>query len=409
MFENIIGLDPIVTDLRRDIAAATLPRSLLLAGPRYGGKGSLALELARVLTCREDGRWGCACRSCTLQRSLQHHDTIMVGDRYFDLEIAASVDAFVREPRPGTAYLLLRAVRKLIRRFDPMLLPESRAKKAETLVATVEELIQQIEPTDGEPEPWHRLKESVFRSFPGALGDSVEKLQAQLPHDPVPVDLVRAIASWAHVSSAGGAKVVIIEEAHQLQDAARNAMLKVLEEPPPDVSLILTSSRRTAIIPTLLSRLRVYPVPERTPHAQKEVLERIFRVPVADQAPLGEFFRHRNAAARTWRDLAATIIVTLPEPDGLARLLPLIREQFATASPRKGAEYLFDALLEELRDALRSEESPAYRRGVTAMSEAIRSHWDRIATRNMNPLSVVESLLVTLRGYAIGEGIEGDR
>jgi DNA polymerase III subunit delta' len=409
MFENIIGLDPIVSDLRRDISAGTLPRSILLAGPRYGGKGSLALELARVLTCREEGRWGCSCRSCTLQRSLQHHATILVGDRYFDLEIAASADAFSREPRPGTAYLLLRAVRKLVRRFDPMLLPDTRVKKAESLVAAVEELIQQIEPTDGEPEPWHALTDARFASFSGALLDAVEKLQAHLPHDPVPVDLVRGIGSWAHVSSAGGAKVVIIEEAHQLQDAARNAMLKLLEEPPPEVSLILTTSRRTAIIPTLLSRLRVYHVPERAPDAQREVLERIFRVPPAEQSSLGEFFRHSNAAVRTWRDLAATIMETLPAPDGLARLLPLVREQFATASPRKGAEYLFDALLEEARGALRSEAPSPYRLGVTAVGEAVRSHWDRIATRNMNPLSVVESLLVTLRSHTLQEVPERDR
>jgi DNA polymerase-3 subunit gamma/tau len=303
----------------------------------------------------------------------------------------------------------LRAVRKLIRRFDPMLLPDTRVKKAETLVSAVEELVQQIEPTDREPEPWRELTTPRFRAFPGSLLEAVEKLQAHLPHDPVPVDLVRAISSWTHVSSSGGAKVVIIEEAHQLQDAARNAMLKLLEEPPPEVSLILTTSRRTAIIPTLLSRLRVYHVPERTPGSQREVLERIFRVPDAEQAPLGEFFRHRNAAARTWRDLAATIMETLPAPDGLARLLPLIREQFATGSPRKGAEYLFDALLDELRTVLRSDAPQPYQRGVTAMGDAVRSHWDRIATRNMNPLSVVESLLVTLRGHVLHANPERDR
>jgi DNA polymerase-3 subunit delta' len=409
MFENIIGLEPIVSDLRRDISSGTLPRSILLAGPRYGGKGSMALELARVLTCREDGRWGCSCRSCTLQRSLQHHDTIMVGDRYFDLEIAASADAFSREPRPGTAFLLLRAVRKLIRRFDPMLLPDTKAKKVEPLVAAVEDLVQQIEPTDGEPEPWHRLANDGNTSFSASLLESVEKLQAQLPHDPVPVDLVREIGSWAHVSSAGGAKVVIIEEAHQLQDAARNAMLKLLEEPPPEVSLILTTSRRTAIIPTLLSRLRAYHIPERTPDAQRDVLERIFRVAPSDQESLGDFFRRRNAAARTWYDLAATIMDTLPAPDGLARLLPIIREQLSTGSPRKGAEYLVDALLEVSRQNLRSQEAGQSHHGVTAIGEAVRSHWDRIATRNMNPLSVVESLLVTLRSQFEQEPSEVDR
>jgi hypothetical protein len=100
---------------------------------------------------------------------------------------------------------------------------------------------------------------------------------------------------------------------------------------------------------------------------------------------------------------------TLPAPDGLARLLPIIREQLSTGSPRKGAEYLVDALLEVSRQNLRSQEAGQSHHGVTAIGEAVRSHWDRIATRNMNPLSVVESLLVTLRSQFEQEPSEVDR
>jgi len=56
MFENIICQDEIVGALRDDIASGRLPSSLLLWGPDFSGKLSVALELARVLSCEEKDR-----------------------------------------------------------------------------------------------------------------------------------------------------------------------------------------------------------------------------------------------------------------------------------------------------------------------------------------------------------------
>ena len=41
-------------------------------------------------------------------------------------------------------------------------------------------------------------------------------------------------------------------------DASKNALLKILEEPPKNLTFILLTTNRNALLPTILSRLRPY-------------------------------------------------------------------------------------------------------------------------------------------------------
>ena len=81
---------------------------------------------------------------------------------------------------------------------------------------------------------------------------------------------------WAHIKSEEGRKTVIIENADRMQTSVRNALLKILEEPPEDVVFILLTSKRNAIMQTILSRVRTYNFLERTEEQQLEVIERVF-------------------------------------------------------------------------------------------------------------------------------------
>ena len=56
----------------------------------------------------------------------------------------------------------------------------------------------------------------------------------------------------------GTHKIYIIDEAHMLSNAAFNAFLKTLEEPPKHVIFILATTEKNKIIPTVLSRCQVY-------------------------------------------------------------------------------------------------------------------------------------------------------
>ena len=53
-------------------------------------------------------------------------------------------------------------------------------------------------------------------------------------------------------------KILIIDEAHMLSKAAFNALLKTLEEPPPNVVFVLATTEIQKVLPTILSRCQVF-------------------------------------------------------------------------------------------------------------------------------------------------------
>lgn len=71
------------------------------------------------------------------------------------------------------------------------------------------------------------------------------------------VDNVREIIENIRYS-AKGHKVIILDEAHMLSKSAFNALLKTLEEPPPGVTFILSTTEPHKLIPTVRSRCQLY-------------------------------------------------------------------------------------------------------------------------------------------------------
>ena len=73
------------------------------------------------------------------------------------------------------------------------------------------------------------------------------------------VDDIRSITDQVRIPpQVGKYKVYIIDEVHMLSQAAFNAFLKTLEEPPPHAIFILATTEKHKIIPTILSRCQVY-------------------------------------------------------------------------------------------------------------------------------------------------------
>jgi DNA polymerase-3 subunit delta' len=73
----------------------------------------------------------------------------------------------------------------------------------------------------------------------------------------ITVDEVRALKAFFQLSAAeGGRRVAIVDAADELNTAAANALLKILEEPPQGAVLLLVSHRPAALLPTLRSRCR---------------------------------------------------------------------------------------------------------------------------------------------------------
>ena len=72
--------------------------------------------------------------------------------------------------------------------------------------------------------------------------------------DPEPGTVRHLIGELALLPVEGGARVVIVEQAHRLNDDAQNAFLKMLEEPPAGVTIILCVDDEECLLPTVRSR-----------------------------------------------------------------------------------------------------------------------------------------------------------
>ncbi len=94
------------------------------------------------------------------------------------------------------------------------------------------------------------------RSFNQQRSFSIYELDAASNNS---VDDIRGLNEQVRIPpQVGRYKVYIIDEVHMLSQAAFNAFLKTLEEPPAHAIFILATTEKHKIIPTILSRCQIY-------------------------------------------------------------------------------------------------------------------------------------------------------
>lgn len=75
---------------------------------------------------------------------------------------------------------------------------------------------------------------------------------------PAGMEAVRNVIALSHVPpSEGGCRIFIFKNCEKMRYDAQNALLKLLEEPPPYVRLMLSSTKKEALLPTVRSRCRL--------------------------------------------------------------------------------------------------------------------------------------------------------
>jgi DNA polymerase-3 subunit gamma/tau len=72
------------------------------------------------------------------------------------------------------------------------------------------------------------------------------------------VDFARELVQTAALSAMGRYKVVILDEAHQLTNSAQNSLLKLFEEPPKNLVIILATTEPDKLLPTVRSRFQTF-------------------------------------------------------------------------------------------------------------------------------------------------------
>lgn len=351
MLLPLIGHDSLRNRLSAAIASGALPHSLLLHGRAGIGKQRLALWIAEQLLCEGRERPCGECRQCRMVLQLNHPDLLWVFPR----------------PRPK----------------DSEAAPDQvRADLADAARARAEE-------------------HGLYPAPPGT--------------EAIFVSTIRAAVRLASITPAmGRAKCIIVGEADRLvaqegNEFAANALLKLLEEPPANTTLILTTSFPGALLPTIRSRcvsVRVAPLSE---HAMRSWLSEELvrkrldglgvassiqdRLRLAEGAPgrllaLGESHSSMQQA-RTLLEAAASA-----NAEQLTRL--------ALAQGASGARGRFTDVLEGLAAALgerlQDATSRSDERGALGAARAIERVEDAkaIAHGNVNPQLIAAHLLTEI-------------
>ena len=339
--------------LREAASRGTLPASLLVQGPRGVGKQRLALWLAQLLLCEADDTGPCErCRGCRFASELTHPD----------------LHWFFPRPR--------------LKDSDPDL---------EDVRDDYLEAIRERAEAGGLYEP------------PSGM-------------DGIYVATVRAIVQQAALSPAiGRRKVFVIGDAERMasqegSEQAANAFLKLLEEPPADTTIVLTSSEPGALLPTIRSRVVAFSVGLLSDQDLKAFLGNELvtaRLRKKKSLPAGDADRLAFAAGAPGRLLGAeSWSIAL---DTAQRMLeaatgrPLARYEAAWSQASNKARGAFADTLDALTEKLHARARDAVRRGAERDAVASSRAIERVelakerVTQNVSPQLITVNLIRELQ------------
>lgn len=163
------------------------------------------------------------------------------------------------------------------------------------------------------------------------------------------VDEVRKMKSFFALSAAdGGRRVAIIDSADELNTGAANALLKLLEEPPENVTFFVIAHQPHKLLPTIRSRCRELRLSPPAPDDLARALEQaggmvepedIVALGELAQGSVGEAFRLSNLDGLAFYQKMISLLSRLPRLDRPATLA------LAEMAAVKGAEGRFDMMV----------------------------------------------------------------
>lgn len=347
-------------ELRRQftdaIARDSLPASLLFHGPRGVGKQRLALWLGEYMLCSgpAGGPRPCGkCDSCRFAAALGHPDL-----RWFF-------------PRPRT---------------------ESDANLSEITDDLADALNDRLE-ADG-----------LYASPSGTEGIYVASVRA----------LVQLAAQTPALAKR---KVFVVGDAERMvpqegAEFAANAFLKLLEEPPADTTIILTTSEPGALLPTVRSRVVAVRVPLLPERDVRELIEMPKFAAALDHTDLPKSAneRVRLAAgapgtllgAQTRRDAMSTAAALLQAADGSLSPPDRVKAVMSLGASRSRGPFTdaLDALTAMLRERARGALGRGDAAGALAAARAIDVVLEaRLrANGNVSPQLLASHVVRELRG-----------
>lgn len=202
MWSNIIGQDRVKKILKNIYSSGKISHAYIFYGKEGTGKDAAAIEFAKLINCENKAVGTEACDSCTSCRQIS--------------TLNSSMFKFI------TA------------------LPAGKKETSE------------------EDNPVNTLKDDDYEIFLEEIGkkskDFYYKISIPNAND-IKISSIRQIKKEIYLTGERGKKkIFLISNSDQMNPQSSNAFLKILEEPPGDALIILTTSRLNAMLPTITGR-----------------------------------------------------------------------------------------------------------------------------------------------------------
>ncbi len=228
-------------------------------------------------------------------------------------------------------------------------------------------------------------------------------------------DVRRTIGLFQRQPGAGGYRICIVDSAEDLNRSSANALLKLIEEPPPRSLFLIVAHRPGLVLPTIRSRARLLRLADLTP----DEIGRVVRALGPPSAGLPD--EVVAAAAGRARGSVREALRRLGEGGGdldrrLAALLDRLpaldwRELHALADGLGGrnGDAVLGAILDAVRDWLAGQVRPDSATGAASPGRlaALAGAWERIGVLareaqalNLDRRSLVFAIFTDLAGAA---------
>lgn len=228
-----------------------------------------------------------------------------------------------------------------------------------------------------------------------------EELEKELAkQQQIKVDTVRnASAKSVQKASLGGWKVLIIDEAQSLTTQASNALLKFIEEPPAKTLWILISSKKSVMLPTILSRCQTVSFAPLSTDQVKQILS-LQETPISF-INLSAAFSGGSISGAYRADMAISLLQNADlGPKGCAAQGPsAVAMQLSRTLPiaRQEAQAVLDVIIMALHKLWLKETDFKKQLSLQKKLTQISKYKNNIV-RNVSPTLVLETALMSLDG-----------
>lgn len=113
----------------------------------------------------------------------------------------------------------------------------------------------------GNHPDFRRVRPEAVAQQEGEVVEETAAAARKQPSREIRVEQMRALSGWFSTAThRGGWRVAVIYPAQAMNHITANALLKVLEEPPPHTVFLLTTDAPDLLLPTIVSRCRRLPM-----------------------------------------------------------------------------------------------------------------------------------------------------